>query len=383
MAELRRGRAERAALRRVGALALAAAAGCGSAGEGAEEARQPTVVEAVVAERDTIEVSVRSVGSLEAEALVELRAEAEGRVSRVLFREGERVRRGEVLLLIDRDRLQAEVRAAEAAVERARVEAANLERQVERNRGLLEAGAISRQAFDDLETGREAARARLAEEEAGLGVTRERLAEATVRAPFDGRAGERRVDPGDFVSRGDPLLVVVDDDSLRVAFPIPERHAARLRVGSPVRLSVQSHPERPLEGRVDFVSPVVDPTNRTVLVKARVSNPGGELRAGQFASVLLGLERKPDAVIVPEAAVVPRSGGQFVFVVEGGVASRRPVTLGERSPGIVEVTAGVRAGDTVVVAGQQKLRDGAPVAPRLRPLRAEPSPDAAAAGRGS
>lgn len=366
-----RGRAVRAAGRALAAGLSLLLAACGSEGAGAGDGRPPTVVEAVVAERDTIQVSVRSVGSLEAQAQVELRAEAEGRVSRILFVEGEPVRRGQVLLLIDRARLRSETEAAAAAVERARVEAENLERQVERNRELLENGAISRQAYDDLETGFEAARARLAEARAALGVERERLGDATVRAPFDGRTGERGVDPGDFVQRGDPLVTVVADDTLEMAFSVPERYVGRLQPGSPVELRVQSYPDRTFHGSVSFVSPFVDPTNRTVRIKARVPNPAAELRSGQFANVLLGLERRPDAVVVPEAAVVPREGDTFVFLVRDGVANRQTVRLGERSPGIVEVTSGVEAGDTVVVAGQQKLQDGSPVAPEVRPLRLE------------
>lgn len=366
-----RGGAVRTAGRALAAGLSLLLAACGSEGAGAGAGRSPTVVEAVVAERDTIQVSVRSVGSLEAAAHVELKAEAEGRVSRILFEEGEPVRSGQVLLLIDRDRLRSEMEAAAAAVERARVEAENLERQVERNRELLESGAISRQAYDDLETGFEAARARLAEARAALGVERERLGDATVRAPFDGRTGERGVDPGDFVQRGDPLVTVVADDTLEMAFSVPERYVGRLQPGSPVELRVQSYPDRTFHGSVSFVSPFVDPANRTVRLKARVPNPAAELRSGQFANVLLGLERRPDAVVVPEAAVVPREGDTFVFLVRDGVAHRQVVRLGERSPGIVEVTSGVEAGDTVVVAGQQKLQDGSPVAPEVRPLRLE------------
>lgn len=369
-----------AAVRRRGAtvvLAAALALGLSACGDGEEEggqARPPTAVEAVVAERDTIQVSVRSVGSLEADAQVEMRAEAEGLVERILFREGETVRRGEVLVLIDQKRLRSEVRAAEAAAERARVEAENLRRQVERNRGLLEGGAISRQAFDDLETRHEVAEAGLGEARAEAAVARERLREATVRAPFAGRAGERAVSPGDFVQRGDSLLTLVADDSLEIGFSVPERYVGRLRVGSPVTLTVQSYPDRAFEGSVTFVSPLVDPTNRTVRLKARVPNVDRALRSGQFANVRLGLERRPDAVVVPEAAVVPRGGRTFVFLVERGTARRREVDVGERSRGIVEVASGVQAGDTVVVAGQQKLQDGSPVAPEVRPLRLEVEP---------
>lgn len=356
------------------ALAAVAAGACGGAGEGAERSVAPTPVDAVVASRDTIHVEVRSVGSLEARAHVELRAETDLRVSRVLFREGEPVERGQVLVLLDQDKLRAEAEAARAAEVRVRAEAENLRRQVERNRGLLEAGAISRQAYDDLETRHEAAEARLAEAGAGRALARERLAEATVRAPFAGRVGERLVDPGDFARKGDPLVTVVDDEVLEIGFSVPERYVGRLRIGSRVTLRVQSHAERSFEGAVTFVSPVVDVATRTVRLKAEVPNPERVLRAGQFADVTLGLESRTEAVVVPEAAIVLRGGEAFVFLVRDGVARRQEVRVGERSPGLVEMASGVQPGDTVVVAGQQKIRDGSPVAPTLRPLRFELEP---------
>lgn len=342
---------------------------CGGDGEGEGAGQAPVPVEATVAIRDTLTVSVRAVGSLEAQALVDVRAEGDGRVSRILFREGSPVKRGEALVLLEQGKLQAELEAARAAEVRARAEATNLARQLERNRGLLETGAISQQAFDDLQAAHDAAQARLEEARASVSLARQVLADATIRAPFTGRAGERRVDLGDYVQEGDPLLALVDDDSLEIGFSVPERYVARLEPGSSVVLRVASHPDRTFEGAVSFVSPVVDPVNRSVRLKARVGNTGGELRAGQFANVVLGLERRADAVLVPEAAIVPRAGESFVFLVKSGQATERPVRIGERSRGIVEIADGVAAGDTVIVAGQQKVREGTPVAPEIRPVR--------------
>lgn len=344
--------------------------GCGG-DPGPGETAVPVPVEAVVAVADTVSVTLRSVGSLEADAQVEMRAEAEGRVTRILFEEGQAVTRGQPLLLLDQEKLRAELEAARATEVRTGAEAANLRRQVDRNRGLLADGAISRQAFDDLVTRFESAEARRAEAKAAVSLARERLADATVRAPFTGRAGERVVDLGDFLKRGDSLLMLVDDDTLEISFSVPERYVGRLGAGKPVTLRVQSYPERRFGGSVTYVSPVVDRMNRTVRLKARVPNRDGALRSGQFANVTLGLERKENAVLVPEAAVVPQAGRAYVFVVSDGVAHRQAVGIGERSPGWVEMASGVRAGDTVVVAGQQKIRDGSAVAPKLRPLRLE------------
>lgn len=343
-------------------LLVPAAAACGGEGEGpgAESPPPSTPVETAVAATDTLSATVRAVGTLEAGARVELKPELDGHVTSIGFEEGQEVRRGQVLARLDQDELEARARAARAAASRARTRAAHLERRLERNDSLLAAGAISEQTHDDVETEYESARAALEEAEANRALAEQRLEDATIRAPFDGRVGAREFDLGDYVQMGETLFTVVDDDPMEIEFSVPERHLGRLETGRPVRLSVRSRPGRPVTGRVTFVSPYVDPQNRSVQLKARVPNPGSELRAGQFANVTLELGRRA-AVVVPEAAVVPGRDENVVFVVRGGTARRQRVELGQRERGVVEVLSGVGAGDTVVVAGHQRLSAGAPV----------------------
>jgi len=345
--------------------ALAAiTAGCSDGGEAAQAGPggpMSVPVEVAVARVDTVLQEVRSVGSLEAEARVTVKAESTGRVVGVEVREGSRIEAGGVLLRLDASKLQAEADVAEAAAERARTERENLARQLERNRELLDQGAISPQAFDDIEAAARSADARLREAEAALELARQRLADATVRAPFSGEVGLRRVDLGDYVDPGDDLFDLVDNDPLEIEFPVPERYLGSVRLGAGVELQVRNLPDRTFQGQVVFISPVVEATSRTVTIKARVSNPSGSLRSGQFADVRMELERRPDAVVIPEAAIVPGRADDAVFVVRDGVVERRSVTLGTRAGDQVEIVAGVQAGDTVVVAGQQRLSDGAAV----------------------
>jgi len=336
--------------------------GCGGDGAGTSgDGASGTPVEAAVAARDTLALDVRAVGSLEADAQVQIRPEIDGHVTSIDFREGAEVERGEILLRMDQNKLRAQVQAARAALERVRAEAENLETRLRRNDSLLADGAISQQAYDDVKTNYNTARARLQESEANLELARQRLEDATIRAPFSGRAGARQFDLGDYVSVGDDLFTLVDDDPMEIRFSVPERYLGQLQVGSPVSLTVRSMPDRTSRGKVDFVSPYVDPQNRTVELKARIPNPGSELRAGQFADVRLQLQSRP-ATVIPEAAVIPRQDGNVVFRVEGGQARPAPVEIGTRRRGFVEVLSGVEAGDTVVVAGQQRLQPGASVA---------------------
>lgn len=346
---------------------LLLAAGCSGGEEAARREPSPApAVEVAEARLEPVSVRAASVGSLEAEQRVVLRTEVEGVVEAIPVEEGAAVARGETLVRLDARELAARVAAAEAAVARAETEAENLRVRLERNRGLLDAGAISPQALDDLESSYDAAHARTAEAEANLHLTRRGLEKSVVRAPFAGRVGARDVYVGDYLREGDPLMEVVDDDPLRVEFDLPEAYLGRVGPGSPVTVAVRSLPGREPTGRVAFVSPRVDPETRTVRIEAEVPNPEGLLTPGQFVDVSIELERRPEAVVVPEEAVVPRGGENFLFVVADGTAELREVSLGERVPGRVEVTSGVAAGERVVVAGQQKIQDGSAVEASLR-----------------
>lgn len=355
------GRGRRAPIAAVVAASAAAlvAAGCGG-GETSVRATAASPVEAAAAWTDTLSVTVEAVGSLEANARVEVKPEASGKVSEILFREGDTVRAGQVLVRLDRNKLTAELQAARAGVTRARAEAENLGRQLRRNDSLLARGAISEQAYDDLETQYNTARAGLEQAEANLALAREELEDATIRAPFDGRVGARTFDPGDYLSVGTPMFTIVNDDPLEIRFSVPERYLNQLEHGSPVTVRVRSEPGRTFSGEVDFISPYVDPANRTVALRALIPNPSSRLRPGQFGNVQLQLEERP-AVLVPEAAVLSRQQGSTVFRVRGGVADPVTVELGLRRQGVVEILSGVSEGDTVVVAGQQRLREGTEV----------------------
>lgn len=350
----------RAALAAALSLLVGGVAACGGDG-GGQSGPRASQVEVAVAARDTLRVTVRAVGTLEADQRVELAAEVDGRITGIDVTEGADVRQGEVMLRIDEDQLRSQVRAADAALTRARQEAENLARQKARNETLLEQGAISKQAYDDLKTRAEAAVADSQAAAANLALARTRLADARVRAPFAGRAGVRQVDLGQYVRVGDPLITLVDNDPLEIEFTVPERYLGQLATGQDVQVEVASAPGRAYDGTVTFVSPEVDVASRAVTMKASIPNPDAELRAGQFANAVLVLEERPDALIVPEAAIVPRGGQNLVFVVRDGTAHRNEVRLGEREPGRVQILEGIAAGDTVVVAGQQRLTEGTPV----------------------
>ena len=311
----------------------------------------PSAVEVAVAREDTVVDALDATGQIEAVQAIELKPEIEGRIVELLVAEGTEVAAGAALLRIDDQELT--VQAARAEAER------DLARQaLARAKDLLAERAGS---SADLERAEAMARGT----QADLDLYSLRLARTTVRAPFAGVVGQRFVSLGDYVTTGSRLMTVQTVNPQRVSFTVPERFASRLTRGQIVRFRVASIAGQEFAGTVDFVDPVVQLPGRTILMKAVVPNGRRQLHAGMFAEAKLATDVRPRAVVIPEDALVPLQGSTFVWVVQEGKAVRRPVTAGVRSPGFVEVKTGVEAGEQVVVGGQERLFDGASVAPTI------------------
>ena len=349
-----------------GALAVVTLASCGgSAAAPGGRGREfpPVPVEVVVARTDTVVDAIAANGQVEAVQFIELQPEVSGRVTAILVREGASVGEGTPLIRIDDAPIRAQVARAEADRDLAA-------QALARSRQLLALDGISR---EELERAEATARS----SQAALDLLTIQLERTVVRAPFAGVVGERRISLGDMVTPTTPLMTLQTVDPQRAAFTVPERFADQVSEGQEVTFRVAARPERTWRGRVDFVSPSIDPTSRTVMIKARVPNPDRELQAGMFLELRLATATRSDAVVIPEEAVVPLDQGTFVWVVTKGQAERREVTLGVRTPGLVEVRSGIAAGEEVVVAGQVRLQPGAPVSATMvertppRPSRVE------------
>jgi len=192
-------------------------------------------------------------------------------------------------------------------------------------------------------------------------LSRARLDKTDVRAPFSGILGLRRVSPGDYVTPGQDLVNIEDIDPLKVDFRVPERYLANLSAGQRIRVRVDAFPDRSFEGRVYAVDPQIDPAGRSIAIRARIDNPERVLRPGLFARVRLIVDERPNALVIPEQAIVPRGERRYVFRVKDGKAVLTEVRVGQRRQGSVEVVEGLSEGDTVVTAGQLKIRDGVSV----------------------
>lgn len=315
-------------------------------------ARPGLDVEVAIARAERVAREVSATGHIEAVQSIEVRPEVEGRIVQILVREGAMVSAGTPLFKIDDAELRAHV--ARATAER------DLARQtLERSRQLLAEQAASR---SDLERAEAMARA----SEAQLELLTLRLARTTVRAPFTGLVGQRRVSVGDNVTPATALVGLQTSNPQRVVLNIPERHAGELRGGQTLSFSVAAYPGVRFAATVDFVDPVVSATARTLTVKALAPNPRGRLRPGMFTEARVATSSPVAAIIIPEQALMPAvGGGHSVWVVVENSAALRQVQLGARRAGEVEVTSGVAAGEQVVIGGILQLSPGAPLSPRV------------------
>jgi membrane fusion protein (multidrug efflux system) len=296
--------------------------------------------------------AVRATGRIEAVQAVELRPDEQGRVTAIMFHEGQSVSKGTALVKIDDAVLRAQAERADADRDLAR-------QQLARIRKLKEQNAATPA---DLERVEAAARSA----EANYSLLQLQIARSVVRAPFSGAVGQRFVSVGDYVTTASRLLTLQTVNPQRAVIEVPERHAGNLRPGQTVEFTVAAAPGKTFAARVDFIDPVVRPDNRTIMVKGLAPNPNNVLRPGMFIEARLATSTRANAVVIPEDAVQPLRTANVAWVADKGKASRRVVQLGVRSQGFVEVLSGVSAGELVVVGGLERMGEGAPLAPKPR-----------------
>ncbi|NNU43236.1 efflux RND transporter periplasmic adaptor subunit [Ramlibacter montanisoli] len=345
--------------------------GGGSAPAAAGPARAPQVEVARV-ESLRITDDAQAVGSLRSRQSVMLRPEVSGRVVQINFRDAERVRRGQLLVQLDDQLPLAQVKQAEAEVSIARA-------NHKRNQELVEEKFIAQRAVDE-------SAANLQVAEAKLSLARATLARLKIVAPFDGVAGIRNISVGDYLKDGADIVNIEDLDAMFVDFRLPERYQTKILPGQTALIDVDALPGRRFSALVLAVDPLVDANGRSVGVRGCIDNRRLDLRPGMFARVTPVFGVREGAKVIPEEAIVPQGGRQFVYKLVDGpdqdtrIAQRVEVRVGTRQPGKVEILEGLVHGDVVVTAGQQRIqKDGTPV--RVLDLKAG-NGGTAAAGAG-
>ena len=349
--------------------ATGGAAGGGSGGTGG--GGKPTVEVAQVELMDLVD-ETQTVGSLRSRQGVVLRPEVSGRITQLNFRDGDRVKKGQLLVQFDDQLPAAQVQQAQAELNIAK---ANNTRNAE----LVAQNFISRRTLDESAAAQQVAEAKLALARA----TESRL---KIMAPFDGLAGIRSVNVGDYLKDGADIVNLEDMDAIFVDYRLPERFQTKIRRGQSSVVELDALPGRKFSAIVLAIDPLIDANGRSVGVRACIDNRRLQLRPGMFARVNAVFGQRDSARVIPEEAIVPQGGKQFVVKVVNGttpnsrVTQRAEVKLGLRSPGKVEVLEGLEPGDSVVTAGQQRVqRDGTEVRVldvAAAPASGVPAPDA-------
>ncbi len=322
-----------------------------------------SVVAASLSER------VTAVGTLISNESVTIRPEVPGRIIEIGFEEGKPVKKGTVLIKLDDALPRAELADAQARLELA---VSNSKRTEE----LFSNKVATARSRDE-------ARSSLAIGTATVELAKVKLAKYVITAPFDGIAGLRLVSPGDYVSVGEDLVNLEAIDPIKADFRVSERYLPAIRVGQPIEVNVDAFPGKMFKGDVFAIDPKIDAAGRSIIIRARIDNSDQLLRPGLFARIALIIETKPNALTVPEQAIVPRGENQYVFRVVDGKAQQVAVRLGTRREGRVEIVEGLSEGDTVITAGHQKIGDGTEVAPIGKAADENPGKADSAKGKGA
>ena len=323
---------------------------------GMNHAQPVTAVSTAEAKKTVWNPHIDAIASLSPVQGVIISAELEGTVVEILAENGKAVKQGDLLIRLDTMVEEAQLEAAKARAELARL-------QRDRAEELRNKNTISQAELDS-------AAAQYAQGVADQAAIQAAINKKAIRAPFDGRVGIREVNLGQYVSRGTPLLPLQKLDQVYVDFYVPQRELPKLAIGQEIQVNVDAFAGRTFTARINAINPMVDAASRNVAVQAILPNPDELLRAGMFAQVSVVLPEKLEVVVVPMTAVAYASYGNSIYVVEQIKAEdgssflgvrQQPIELGTKRGDLVAITSGLNGGETVASSGVFKLRNGMPV----------------------
>lgn len=305
---------------------------------------------AVAASQHTFTDAIQALGTAQARESIVLTPKVADTIRALRFDSGDRVRQGQVLVEMSNVEQAADLAEARAANEAA-------QQELHRYQELYDRGFASQARLDTVRAGADAAQAR-------VNAGGSRISDRTIRAPFAGIVGLRTASPGQFMRPGDQIGTLDDISEIKLDFDVPETQIARLQQGVQIVASTAAFPERTFQGVISNVDSRVDPTTRTVRVRAMLPNQDEAIRPGMLMTVQV-LANPRDALAIPEIAILDRVDGSFVYRVvshDGGQAVEQvAIRTGQRSGGAAEVLEGLNAGDLVVTEGLQSVRPGQPV----------------------
>ena len=308
-----------------------------------------TPVEAAAVSQEPLVRSIVAVGSLLANEKVMLRPEFEGKVVKIHFNEGQKVNKGDLLVTLDDSIYRAELNQADA---RLKLSEANIKRVSALRKKGLSNEQEEDQAISELRVNK-----------ASKELARTRLQKMAIHAPFAGTVGLRGISEGDYLSSGQDIVTLINNNPIKLEFRIPEVYLAEVEIGQTVDVRVDAFRGEGFRGEVYAIAPEVDIAGRSFTVRAQIPNDDDRLAPGLFAQIELVLERKENALLIPEAALMPAGDKEYVYRIVDGKAVRSEVSLGMRQGDQVEVLSGLEPGARVITAGQMKIMDGSKVQP--------------------
>ncbi|MFC1458224.1 efflux RND transporter periplasmic adaptor subunit [Microvirga arabica] len=310
-------------------------------------------------------VEVReAVGTVRAYESIMVTAKVAGIIGEIGFEEGQKVKAGDMLVQFDAAERRAAIEQATAEANRAAALRNEIAIKLERAQALRRTGSGTEAQVEDLTAQMKSLEGSIASAQAQRRAAEARLEELTIRAPFNGRVGTRSVSLGAYVAPGTRITSLDDLSKVRLDFAVPENLLGRLEPGQTVNAKAAAYRDRIFKGTVSTIDPRVDPATRTVRLSADFDNPDEALKPGMFLSVALEVSAQNDAVVVPEEAIVSEGLRHIVYAVKDNKVERRVITIGQRQSGKVEVVDGIKAGESIVVLGVQRVRPGAEVIAR-------------------
>ncbi|MEM9325918.1 MAG: efflux RND transporter periplasmic adaptor subunit [Bacteroidota bacterium] len=309
----------------------------------APAAKRTLTVAAREMSHEPLDYTVNVTGTIIADESVDLNAEVSAKVREIHFREGQQVKSGQLLVSLDDEELQAE--RTKLSFTRQLNEANEQRRQ-----RLLREEAISQEEYD-------VALTTLNTSEAELELVDARLAKHKIYAPFSGKIGLRQVSVGSYINTGNTIARIYKINPVKIDFSIPSRYLNDINVGDRLTFTVDAY-EETFTGEIYALEPQIDPTSRSIKLRARCANPGGKLLPGQFAKISLILDQIQDAIMVPSISVVPELNRMKVFVYEDGKVQAREVTTGIRTEDEVQIVTGLQPGEVVITSGILQVRPG-------------------------
>ncbi|WP_162052100.1 efflux RND transporter periplasmic adaptor subunit [Pontibacter pamirensis] len=314
---------------------------------------QNVAVDVFVVSPTAYQNRITSTGTVLPNEDVELRSEIAGRVTNINFKEGARVKKGQLLLTVN----DADMRAQLQKLQSNQKLYSDME---ERQRTLLEKDYISRQEYDQVSN-------QLATATADIQALKATLNKAYVHAPFDGVIGLRQVSEGSYVSATTPIARIVDINPVKIEFAVPGRYSQMVKVGDEIIFSSEGVAEQ-YKAKIYAIQPNIDPATRTMQVRALYDNNNEDVKPGAFVKIDLPLKEVEQAILIPTEAIIPEASGQKVFLAKGGKAVPQMVKIGQRSESLIQIIEGIAPGDTIIRSGILQVRPGSDLS--IRNVRA-------------